>query len=627
MCIASATRLKPWRILPIFTAVTNGTDPQNSLDALIIDVATDLMGVSDSEAGAAMDRVLDRLVDFFAVDDAFLRRHRPDRVSELVTIRPQRDILAAVDSITEIAFDDDPVVGLSEHLTEPIAVYPEGTGQVQEIIHNNLGIEKCSLAVVPLMSGDSTLGILGLVRFNHHPWEDGELRTLLAIGTLMAQFWIRLEAERLLTHRAYVDQLTALPNRARLQETLSHTVQGQRQSLLLLNVDNMKMINDGLDYEIGDRFLVGFARRLEGLVRPGTMVARWGGDHFAVFVDDSEHDDIDALALRLVDELRRSVELEGMKISRTVSIGVAHRRVTDAVQGKTDEIVSEAEAALYLAKKDGKNRYRLFDEEMRTNVVRKFEQEIELRRAVENNEFVLHYQPAVNLDTGSIFAVEALLRWNHPSGELMTAGRFIETAEESGLVVEIGDFVLAEGIRQLKRWQPKYPELEMWINVSPAQIVSRNLPQQVADLLEHHNVDPARLCLELTEHAMLEDLATVTGALDQLKSMGVQLALDDFGTGYSSMKQLKSLPFNSLKIDMSFVAGLGRSAHDNAIVDAAITLADSFGLNAVAEGVEDDYQVDELLNRGCTRAQGYLLAMPQSLADVELLLAANRQKA
>lgn len=596
-------------------------DELSELDALITDIATDLMGVPRSEAMAAMNGVLDHLVEFFAVDDTFLRKHRPDRISELVTIRPEREIVAEDDSIREMAFDDDPVFGLVEHLKEPFVLYPEGSEQIQELVRANLGVDRCSFAVVPLLRDNHTVGIMGLVRFTDQKWLDNEVRTLFAIATLMAQFWSRLEVEEQLAYQAHYDELTGLPNRFKMVEEVGASTDHDCQSLLMINIDNMKAINDGLDYDLGDRFLVGFASQLSERIRDDAVAARVSGDQFAVLVRDCDRAGAERLAARLVDDLRQSVDLGDVKIARSVSIGVAHRDLADEER----DLFVEADAALHLAKKEGKNSYRVFDRDMRMKVIEKFEQEIELRRAIENQEFLLHYQPALNLRERSVFAVEALVRWNHPSGKLLSAGVFVETAEESGLVVEIGDFVLAEAISQMSRWQKRYPGLEMWINISPAQLMSRDLPTQIAGLLEQYSVDASRLCLEVTEHVMLEDLQTVTGALDRIRAMGVRLALDDFGTGYSSMKQLKDLPFDCLKIDMSFVAGLGKSEHDAAIVDAAITLANAFGLETVAEGVETDQQVDELLSRGCDQAQGFLLAMPQGPDDIEVLLASDLQ--
>ena len=257
---------------------------------------------------------------------------------------------------------------------------------------------------------------------------------------------------------------------------------------------------------------------------------------------------------------------------------------------------------------------------MRSRDLRRCETEIELRQAIESRELTLHYQPEVNLITGEICAVEALLRWSHPRRGLLTAGAFIETAEESGLVVEIGDTVIRQAIYQLSQWHDEHPDLEMWINISPAQLMSRDLATQISKLVEEFDVPADRICLEVTEHVVLGDLDATSGVLRRLQQMGVKLALDDFGTGYSSMKQLKQLPIDILKIDQTFVAGLGVSDHDSAIVDAAITLASAFDLDTVAEGVETQQQITELRKRGCEHAQGFLLARPAPPEEIAELL-------
>lgn len=602
---------------------SNDALPSSSgLDILITEVAMDLMGVPRSAAKEAVDRVLDRLVDFFGVDDTFVRRHRPDRVSELVTIRPERtfdpsDSLSP-EMLAEIPFDSDPVFKAQEHLKEPFVLYPESSVAVQQLVKTSIGVERSSFAIVPLLREEKTVGILALVRFTDQQWQEDELRTLFAIATLIAQFWSRLDAEEKLAYQAHYDEMTGLPNRLRMIDEIAAASKAGPVSLISLNIDNMKVINDGLDFELGDRFICGFTEQLVSLVREDTFVARTGGDQFCVLIPNTDPEKVETIATRLVKGLRRPVDVGEIKISRTVSIGIAHKPADDI----DHDLYAESEAALHLAKKQGKDRFRVFDSEMRSTLVKKFEQELELRRAIESREFVLHYQPSVDLRSGRVRAVEALLRWNHPDEGLLTAGSFIETAEESGLVVEIGDFVLDAAIAQMSQWQHDHPDLEMWINISPAQLMSRDLVAQVAMLLAEHDVNPSRICLEVTEHVVLDDIEAATVALDRLRTMGVRLALDDFGTGYSSMKQLKNLPVDWLKIDKSFVAGLGKSDHDAAIVDAAITLAHAFGLATVAEGVETVEQVDELLARGCAQAQGYLLARPQSPDDVETMLEA-----
>lgn len=599
--------------------VDNSSDRAPRLDDLMTQVASELMGVARSDSLAATNGVLDQIIEFFDVNDAFIRKHREDRVSELVTSRPERDEFTDGRLLKEMPFDDYPEVAATEHLKEPFPLYADQSGLLQEQLKAQLDADEFSFAIVPLLQDGQTKGIMSLVRFSNQRYTDDELRTLFAIATLMAQFWSRLEAEKKLARRAYFDELTGLPNRHQLTEVIKDASPTVPHTLIVIDIDNMKAINDGLDYELGDRFLIGFAKRLQAMTRAEATIGRMSGDQFYVFLPEVNETQATLIAERFVEKLKQAIDVGDVNIARSVSVGVA----TSERGGEDQNLLVEADSALHLAKREGKNSFRLFDNGMRQRTIERYEQEVELRQAIENDEFTLHYQPAYNLVTREIIAVEALLRWNHPTNGLVAAGRFIETAEESGLVVEIGDAVLSMAVSQLGQWQADYPDLEMWVNISPSQLMSRDLPTMVRKLLVEHDVRPSRLGLELTEHTMLDDLQTVTGAVSRLKALGVRLAVDDFGTGYSSMKQLRDLPFDLLKIDMTFVAGLGQSTHDEAIVEAALTLAESFDMATIAEGVETEQQIAELLARGCQQAQGYLLAKPTSADEVEELLNAG----
>jgi diguanylate cyclase (GGDEF)-like protein len=511
---------------------------------------------------------------------------------------------------------DDPAAMGSHGRTEPFIIYPEMSAEYDELVDSATDQNAVTVAQVPLLKGAKPIGGLGIIHYGMRPWQDREISAITAIATILAQLWGRTDAETKVLYQAYNDELTTLPNRAFLTEHLADLADGCNVAMLAIDIDNMKVINDGLDFEAGNAFLVGMAERLRSMARPDDLVVRLQGDQFAVLVHDATAEQVQEMANRFVSELGESVAVGGSTIARSVSIGVASAVIDDG----PGQLLAEADAALNTAKAQGKRRAVVYDDSMRSKTLANYELEIELRRALDEGELALHYQPEYHLDSGRLVAVEALLRWQHPVRGLVSAGAFIEVAEESGLVVEIGDFVLDEAIRQLSVWQADHPDLEMWINISPAQLMSRDLPTQVEEALTRHGVPADRICLELTEHAVLGDIEFTRGSLRRLRAMGVRLALDDFGTGYSSMKQLKSLPINTLKIDMSFVAGLGVSDYDTAIVDAAITLAEAFKLETVAEGIENADQLAELRRRGCTTGQGYYLARPASPADVEELL-------
>ena len=586
--------------------------PQD-LDSLVIDVATGLMGVGINEVEEAMQKALASIRAFFGVDIVFLRRFDFERwLTVLVAEEPKRDVVPDPDPLAEISLDDPAAMGSHER-TEPFIIYPEMSAEYDELVESATDQNAVTVAQVPLLKGAKPIGGLGIIHYGMRPWQDREISAITAIATIVAQLWGRTDAETKVIYQAYNDELTTLPNRAHLTEHLAELEDGRQVAMMVVDIDNMKVINDGLDFEAGNAFLVGMAERLRSLARPEDLVVRLQGDQFGVLLHDATTEQTAEMASRLVRELGESVSVGGSTIARSVSIGVASSTIGDG----TDSLLAEADAALNTAKAQGKRRAVAFDDSMRSKTLENYELEIELRRALDEGELSLHYQPEYDLASGRLVAVEALLRWQHPVRGLVSAGAFIEVAEESGLVVEIGDFVLDEAIRQLGLWQVEHPELEMWINISPAQLMSRDLPTQVEEALARHGVPADRVCLELTEHAVLGDIEFTSGALRRLRAMGAKLALDDFGTGYSSMKQLKSLPINTLKIDMSFVAGLGVSDYDTAIVDAAITLAEAFGLDTVAEGIENPEQLAELRRRGCTTGQGYYLARPASPDDVE----------
>ena len=306
---------------------------------------------------------------------------------------------------------------------------------------------------------------------------------------------------------------------------------------------------------------------------------------------------------------------------RSVSIGIAHDSpsVFNAEQTGID-LLQDAGLAMSEAKKAGKARVLVFDEDMHDRRARDFRVEMQLRHAIDaGDQLCLHYQPEVDLRTGYVVACEALMRWNHPERGLLAAGAFVEMAEESGLIVEIGDFVLREAVAQLARWQGDQPDLVMRVNVSPAHLMSRDLAGQIRSLVEEFDVRADRLCIEVTEHVMIADHQFTLAILEDIRAMGVKVALDDFGTGYSSMEQLKRLPIDALKIDRAFMIELATSEKDAAIVDATIRLADALHMSTVAEGVEEEAQILQLLDRGCYRAQGYLLARPAAPEETEKL--------
>ena len=439
----------------------------------------------------------------------------------------------------------------------------------------------------------------------------------------------RAAADKLL-HDAFHDSLTGLPNRALFMDRLEHRLARQKRrpdlgfSVLFLDVDRFKVVNDSLGHVRGDELLVAIARRLQACLRPGDTVARLGGDEFTILLEDvASRADATKISDRIHDELGAPVNLQGQEVFTAVSIGIAHGTI-DYV--RPEEILRDADTALYRAKAQGRARSIEFDPSMHDRAVALLLLETDLRRALERNELRLHYQPVVSLKTGSITGAEALVRWMHPQRGLVPPGDFIPLAEETGLIVPIGAWVLREACRQAREWQEKLgANIDMGVNLSSKQFLQPDLVAQVAAVLQETGLSPRSLRLEITESVLMEKGVAVADVMTELRAMGIRLDLDDFGTGYSSLSYLHQFPLDTLKIDRSFVARIGANAEGAEIVNTILALAASLDMEVVAEGVETAEQLGKLRELHCGYAQGYHLCRPVEGARFETLLIEGRR--
>jgi diguanylate cyclase (GGDEF)-like protein len=433
----------------------------------------------------------------------------------------------------------------------------------------------------------------------------------------------RKEAELELSHAALHDALTGLPNRALFLDRLALALRrNERRSgsvaVLFCDLDRFKVVNDSLGHDAGDRLLVDVAGRIAAALRPADTVARFGGDEFTMLCEDIAGEiEAATIAQRIVDVFREPFQLDDGEVFLATSLGIAIARGTD---DRAEDLIRDADAAMYRAKERGKGRYEIFDEAMRADAVARLETESALRRALERGELRLHYQPEVELASGAITGFEALLRWEHPTRGLLRPAAFIPLAEETGLIVGIGEWILQQACSEAARWAEP---LTLSVNLAPRQLAQPDLVATVRRALAETGIDAARLCLEITESAVMESGAATTAQLRALKSLGVRLAIDDFGTGFSSLAHLRRFPVDVIKIDGTFVAGLGSEPQDASIAAAVISLAHALGLTTVAEAVETDEQLGVLRQLGCDLGQGHLFARPQPPEDAVRLVGAQ----
>jgi diguanylate cyclase (GGDEF)-like protein/PAS domain S-box-containing protein len=490
-----------------------------------------------------------------------------------------------------------------------------------------LGV-RSSLAV-PIAGKERPFGVLDIHSTDPSRFTPQDVHFVQASANVLADALERHHADEALRHRVLHDSLTGLPNRLSFVDSLRDALRrsiasGSPVGILFLDLDHFKLINDSIGHHAGDDLLQAVAPRLRAHLRPGDIVARFGGDEFGILVDHlTDEEEAIAIADRVASAFSDPYSMGGADHFVTASIGIAIARPSGREPVDAELLIRDADAAMYRAKERGRGRCEVFDAEMRARAVRRLQTERELRHALDRDEFELHYQPVIALGTGEITGLEALVRWNHPERGLLDPGEFVSIAEDSGLIEPIGRWVQETASRQALGWHDLRPDqrpLDVAVNLSARQVAHRDLAGSVREILARTGLDPVNLRLEVTESVLVEESATAIATLEALSELGVRLVLDDFGTGYSSLAYLNRFPFDALKIDRSFVDGLGVEQERTAIVEAVIGMARALSLDAIAEGVENEAQLSELRRLGCDYAQGHLFSRPLAPQKVTSLL-------
>jgi diguanylate cyclase (GGDEF)-like protein/PAS domain S-box-containing protein len=468
-------------------------------------------------------------------------------------------------------------------------------------------------------------GVLGLHSLSKRTFTSGDVDFAQALANVLGDAFEHQITEDDIRHRALHDPLTGLPNRVLFMDRLQHAIERLRRSnspaaILYLDLDRFKLVNDSLGHEIGDELLAAAAPRLKQALRSSDTVARFGADEFGILLEEiaGEHDAVE-MAQRIAAVFTRPFVLAGTEHFVTTSIGIA----LAAGGERGEDLIRDADAAMHRAKELGRARYELFDQGIRGRAISRLRVENDLRRALERDELTLDYQPQVSLPDRSIVGVEALVRWEHPDRGRIPPADFIPVAEENGLIEPIGRWVLDRACRQAAQWyrmRPDDPPIAMSVNLSAVQVHNHGLADTVAAALRGAGLDPACLKLELTESVMVGDADDLTETLEALKSLGLQLVLDDFGTGYSSLAYLTRLPLDALKVDRSFIDGLGTEPRDTALTEAIVAMSHALSLEVVGEGAETELQVAELSRLGCDLAQGYYFSRPVPAAEITRML-------
>ncbi|MGA0198459.1 MAG: putative bifunctional diguanylate cyclase/phosphodiesterase, partial [Prochlorotrichaceae cyanobacterium] len=500
-------------------------------------------------------------------------------------------------------------------------IYSESSISEQSLLGRD---QIASFIFVPIRLGRQCWGFIAFHDCQEErQWSAHEESILFAMTASLSGAIQRQQTEEVIRYRASHDLLTGLPNRALFDEKLAQALKEVRRKkhqlvVMFLDLDNFKGINDTLGHSIGDELLREVSNRIKATVNSDTVFSRWGGDEFTLLMPKSHRmTEATQEAAAILHVLEPAFNLHGIELYISASIGIA---VYDDDSPDAESLIKHADSALYQAKSAGRNNYQVYDRSISTQSPESLAIERKLRFAIDRNEFILYYQPQVDIYTQKIIGVEALIRWNNPESGFMSPGVFIPLAESSGLIIPIGEWVLRQACRQAKEWQRIAKDIRIGVNLSPKQFRQSRLIETIAQILNETGLNPEGLELEITESAAIEDFDYTQAVMRELKQFGIHLSIDDFGTGHSSLSRLQFLPLNTLKIDQSFLRDLSRNTKAPHILSSIVALGQGLGLNLIAEGVENNMQVEFLKSINCNCAQGFFFHKPLPAETVDRLL-------
>jgi diguanylate cyclase (GGDEF)-like protein len=570
----------------------------------------ELQAVLDSIVQGAHDLLGDEIVGLRLIDG-----HEPEFMVMVSSYGVAADVLAQ--TLRMPVGEGTGGRAISEGRVVVIEDYTHEAGGLEVFRHQGV---RAAMAA-PVHENGRVVGSLTVATRRARAYNHSEQEALLAFAEHASLALTDARTVEQQLYQAFHDPLTGLANRARFFDRLESAIadpSSQTVAVLFIDLDGFKVVNDSLGHATGDGLLVSVAERITGCLRGSDLAARLGGDEFAILTADGERPaDTVPIAQRIIQAIGEPFVVGAREVFITASIGIATRgrHAEDA-----GELLRNADVAMYKAKTAGKGRYAIFEPGMHAAMVARLDLEADLRGALDREEFVVHYQPIMALESGTLSGFEALVRWQHPDRGLILPGEFIPLAEETGSIVGLGRWVMQQATQDLRDWQREYRvpgELTLSVNVSPRQFQQPSLVRQIAEAIKQAELDPSQIIIEITESVLMQDTESTIAKLWQIKRLGVRLAIDDFGTGYSSLSYLRRFPVDILKVDKSFIDGLLRGPEESALARAIVRLGHSLDLQTVAEGIEEHSQLETLLALRCENGQGYLYAPPLDRADAE----------